>query len=393
MEDVDWKEGEEIVIASTDLGVDDNEVAGEGDNSEVRTITEVNGRTITLDSPLLYEHYAAVDTYGVDDTIELRAEVGLLTRNIKFQGDPETSLANQYGATIMLHSPGDESVIGRVEHMEFFNVGQAFQLGRYPIHYHMIGQVTESYVRGNSFHNSFNRGTTIHGVHYLRVERNVYHHCKGHNIFIEDGVETRNYVYKNLVVAVRASHSTLNTDTTPAAFWVTNPDNIWIGNHAAGGPRYGFWFDLQDNSIGPSASSDICPIGFKLGEFKDNVAHSVGRYGLRIFHKHLPRTHPCRPVVFDEEAFKAGTNPYHSNPVIPAYYRDFIGYKCGRNGVIAEDLGAVRFINFKTIDNTLAGIEVNSLHDIRDDPWGAAYVDGALVIGRSHKSKANPTTF
>ena len=99
-----------------------------------------------------------------------------------------------------MHSPGDESVIGRIEYVELFNVGQAFQIGRYPIHYHMIGQVTKSYVRGNAIHQSFNRGTTIHGVHYLTVEKNVYYHCKGHNVFIEDGVETRNYVAYNLVI-------------------------------------------------------------------------------------------------------------------------------------------------------------------------------------------------
>ena len=52
----------------------------------------------------------------------------------------------------MMHSPGDESVIGRIEYVELFNVGQAFQIGRYPIHYHMIGQVTKSYVRGNAIH-------------------------------------------------------------------------------------------------------------------------------------------------------------------------------------------------------------------------------------------------
>ena len=398
--DVDWEVGDEIVIASTDLGIEDNEIPGEGDNSEQRTITAIgtyntvdDTRTITLDRALLYEHYAAVDTYGVDETIEMRAEVGLLTRNVLFQGDPETSLDNKYGATIMLHSPGDETVIGRVENVEFFNVGQAFQLGRYPIHYHMVGEVTKSYVKRNTFHNSFNRGTTIHGVHYLTISHNVYYHCMGHNVFIEDGVETHNYVAYNLVVASRASHSILNTDTTPASFWITNPDNIWVGNHAAGGARYGFWFDLQDNSIGPSASPDICPINFKLGEFRDNVAHSMGRYGLRIFHKHKPRTYPCQAVVFDEEAYAAGTDPYHSNPVIPAYYRNFIGYKCGRNGVIAEDLGAVRFINFKTVDNILAGIEVNKIIDVRDDSWGAAYVEDALLVGRSHKSIADPTTF
>jgi len=63
----------------------------------------------------------------------MRAEVGLLTRNVIFRGDSETSGLNKFGAHIMMHSPGDESVIGRIEYVEFFDVGQAYMLGRYPI--------------------------------------------------------------------------------------------------------------------------------------------------------------------------------------------------------------------------------------------------------------------
>jgi hypothetical protein len=43
-EDVDWKAGEEIVIANTELGIEDNEVAGQGDRSEQVKIASVNGR-------------------------------------------------------------------------------------------------------------------------------------------------------------------------------------------------------------------------------------------------------------------------------------------------------------------------------------------------------------
>jgi hypothetical protein len=56
----------------------------------------------------------------------MRAEVGLLTRNVVFRGDPETSFALQFGAHIMLHSMGDESLIGRIEYIELTDVGQAF---------------------------------------------------------------------------------------------------------------------------------------------------------------------------------------------------------------------------------------------------------------------------
>jgi len=53
----------------------------------------------------------------------MKAEVGLLTRNVLFRGDPETSNVNQYGAHIMIHSPGDESSIGRICYVELKDVG------------------------------------------------------------------------------------------------------------------------------------------------------------------------------------------------------------------------------------------------------------------------------
>ena len=110
--DVDWIIGEDIVIAPS--GYDNTQ-------TEVRRITKV-GREIntdlpvlTLDKPLKFDHFAGIDAYG-DDFIEMRSEVGLLTRNIVFQGD-ETSAANKYGANIMLYSDGDDSLIGRIEYV------------------------------------------------------------------------------------------------------------------------------------------------------------------------------------------------------------------------------------------------------------------------------------
>lgn len=69
----------------------------------------------------------------------------------------------------MLHSPGDESVEGRFEYVELTHVGQAFTLGRYPLHFHMIGRVTKSYIKGCAIYHTFNRATTLHGVHYLTI--------------------------------------------------------------------------------------------------------------------------------------------------------------------------------------------------------------------------------
>jgi hypothetical protein len=163
-ESVDWQVGEQIVIAPTDF---------EARHAEQREIMAIDNSdpdhpVITLDTELYYKHYAATEYYG-DNWIDMRAEVGLLTRNVKFQGDQEYSEDNMYGGQIMIHSDGDETSIARIEYCELFNVGQGFKLGRYAIHFHMIGTVHKSYVKGNAVWQSYNRGTTIHGVHHLTI--------------------------------------------------------------------------------------------------------------------------------------------------------------------------------------------------------------------------------
>lgn len=78
----------------------------------------------------------------------------------------------------------------------------------------------------------------------MTIQNNFAYKNMGHAIFIEDAIETKNRIDHNLVMDTRESNSLLNTDQTPASFWITNPDNIFTNNHAAGSIRYGFWFDL-----------------------------------------------------------------------------------------------------------------------------------------------------
>ena len=193
---------------------------------------------LNLDCALKFEHYAGSKMYGTD-SLEMRAEVGLLSRNVVIQGDAASAEA-EYGAHMMIHSPGDESSVGRIENAEFRRVGQAFKLGRYPIHFHMIGFTRKSYIRRNAVHHTYNRAVTIHGVHCLHIEDNVAFHTKGHTYFIEDAAETRNKLIHNLAIRSDASNSLLNTDSTPSSFWITHPNNDFINNHAAGAKRYGF---------------------------------------------------------------------------------------------------------------------------------------------------------
>jgi hypothetical protein len=55
--------------------------------------TNINNPVLTLDSLLLFTHFAKTENYGGVD-FEIRAEVGLLTRNVVYRGDPETSSSN-----------------------------------------------------------------------------------------------------------------------------------------------------------------------------------------------------------------------------------------------------------------------------------------------------------
>lgn len=48
----------------------------------------------------------------------------------------------------------------------------------------MAGDVPKSFVRGIAVHDSMARILTIHGTHYLHVEKNVGYDVQGHNFFL-----------------------------------------------------------------------------------------------------------------------------------------------------------------------------------------------------------------
>lgn len=90
---VDWQVGESIVVASTSFFHNESEKA---------TIVAVNNRSITVDVPFANQHVSVVEQYGSDQLV-MRAEVGLLSRNIKIKGDNSTAVG-QYGPHLMFTS-------------------------------------------------------------------------------------------------------------------------------------------------------------------------------------------------------------------------------------------------------------------------------------------------
>ena len=52
---------------------------------------------------------------------------------------------------------GNEKVVVQMSNVELYYMGQAFRLGRYAIHFHLNGELADSYVKSCAFHKSFNR--------------------------------------------------------------------------------------------------------------------------------------------------------------------------------------------------------------------------------------------
>lgn len=138
---------------------------------------------------------------------------------------------------------------------------------------------------------------------------------------------------------------------------------------------------MQVHAIGPHANTNVCPENERVGEFRDNAAHSCGRYGFRIFHNMIPRKYPCNPIEYDPNN---ATDPYHKNPPITANFDGFTGWKNGRNGAISTRIGDVRFHNFKVADNRLGGIEFGQTDYYGDN---TTRVNNSLIIGRTNNTE------
>jgi hypothetical protein len=308
----------------------------------------------------------------------MRAEVSLLTRNIVVTGDSD-SIINSYGAHIMMHGPSDQGLVGHIAYTEVTQCGQPAIVGRYCIHFHMNGDVTDSYVIGNSVHDSFARILTLHGVHYLTVQWNVGYLVHGHNIFLEDGIETYNVIENNLAIGTIQVWNMLQTDISAASYWITNPLNTVRYNRAAGGDFYGFWYEVKANPDGLSATSDICPQGMPLGESHDNIAHSYMRFGLRIF-RLFSTVSPCMPPRNDMLV-----DPWSTNPSIQNTFYNYLVWMNGEAGLLAEQTGNTIFNNFTVADSGKTGMQFHLTNFTRE----MVVAQNSIIVGQTVSNGRN----
>ncbi|KAK7090198.1 cell surface hyaluronidase-like [Littorina saxatilis] len=316
---VGWEPGDKIVVASTDFDFSQAEVR------ELVACPACTKSQIRVNDTFLYMHFGNI-TFLVDE----RAEVGLLSRNIKIEGVMEDScyevdipgasraftrkLCKRFGMdTFGGHIKiliGHTSV--HIEGAELYHMGQQGYLGSYPIHFHMCDNANGTWARDNSIHHTFQRCVTIHGTDEVEVSSNVCYDHLGHGYFLEDSVEQNNIIDHNLGLLTRHG-SVLLSDSKPewcaedypkedftsncgdvATFWLTHPNNVVTNNAAAGGVSHGFMYVFADVPLGPSFERQLIlknvkkhsarSSGIKL--FSNNTAHSYLRSGV-FFDSHI----------------------------------------------------------------------------------------------------------
>lgn len=178
-------------------------------------------------------------------------------------------------------------------------MGQLNVMGRYPFHFHMMGDVAQkSYFTGCSVQHSFFRAFTLHGTSSVKISQNIAYDIMGSAFYLEDGIEEKNIFSSNLAAFVHVIKPLPNygggqqappissskdrivpTDATAAGFYGTNAHNRWIGNSASGG-FVGFLFPGLPHALGLSydPKAKFSPETRSLLEFRDNTAHSSGKY-------------------------------------------------------------------------------------------------------------------
>jgi hypothetical protein len=260
-EPVDFEAGDRIIVTVA---------------HEIRTVESLGngGVTVCVTEPFDRTHDSVIQEYSHQTfspsanepewTVDMRCEVGLLNSNVKVQGNEE-STAQYFGChTVAMHGGHY-----RLENIEIQRCGQAGNLGRYSTHFHVNGPnpAPDSYVKSNSIHDSFQRGTTVHSTTHALVQDNLYYNNMGHNVFVEDGDEEYNIFDGNIVIASKNSPFMLKSDAMHASFWTATPSNMWRNNVAVESQDRGMWFEFCDSE------SRVCAESQDTYEFTNNIFH------------------------------------------------------------------------------------------------------------------------
>ncbi|XP_004544397.3 cell surface hyaluronidase isoform X1 [Maylandia zebra] len=416
-----WLPGDRIVVASTDYSMH------QAEEFTLLPCPHCNSRQVKIQGKPQYNH-----TGEIIDGIDMRAEVGLLSRNILIYGEMENSCYGDNMCQFYNHDTfgGHIKILSNfssvhLSYVELKNMGQQARTSRYPLHFHMCGDVDQkggyaeaTFVDGLSIHHSFSRCLTIHATNGLLVKDTIGYDTLGHCFFLEDGIEQRNTFYHNLGLLTRPG-TLLPTDRnetlclsikdkvykgyTPSpsteckavsTFWIANPNNNLISNAAAGSQDAGIWFVFHSSStvdshgLVPETKAELTPLGI----FYNNRVHSNFKAGLFI-DKGVKTTNataadPREYLCLDNSArFRPHQNADPSRPRVAAVIDTLISFKNNDLGAWIRG-GDIIIKNSGFADNGV-GLSFASDGSYPKDEGSSQEVTQSLFVGESRNRGTN----
>lgn len=217
----DWRAGERIAIASgQDYAL-----------LEERTITRVGADclTLTLDRALSHRHLGeqAPMRHMLPGSV---AKVMLLARNVVIEGCDESARSNVGGYCLIAGNaergaPPTSPSIGRFSGVEFRRMGQFDRPGRYPLHWHNIGDAAQSAVDGCLIHDSYQRGIVTAGSRNVHISGNVVVRPYGHGFIVEAEDNSAQLTTTNLALRPRMARF---ADSRMRGYCEDHPRAFWI---------------------------------------------------------------------------------------------------------------------------------------------------------------------
>jgi G8 domain len=381
-----WRVGDRVIVTATHLGRD----IGQGTDrlqTEERRVTAIDGTRIALNEPLVNEHLGEG---------EFRGEVANLSRNVIVESaNPE----GERGHT-MYH----RGSAGSISYAEFRHLGKRNVLGRYSLHFHLVGNsMRGSSVIGASIWDSHNRWLTIHGTNYLVVRDCVGYQSIGHGFFLEDGTEVYNVLDRNLAVQSMEGRK-LPKQVLPfdqnegSGFWWANSFNTFTRNVTCENNRYGFRFEATETSAmkmtlpvmqsdGTTKATDIRTLPFV--RFEDNEAHCDGLYGINLG-EGVNRVGPDERHPFVMRNTKIWEVHYAFRPQSPSLWVENLRIHRPEYGVYHPnfDRHVYRNVVISQSGNHGDAEPFNRGHDDDSVQYGSLTVDGLTFIG--HRNSEMP---
>ncbi|KAL1007492.1 hypothetical protein UPYG_G00087520 [Umbra pygmaea] len=373
-----WRPGDSVVLASTDYSMHQTE---EFTLLPCPTCTatqvKVQGKPVFL--------HMGEEVDGVD----MRAEVGLLTRNILIRGEMEPSCYGTEACKFFAFDTfGGHLKVERgfqalhVSGVELQHMGQQ-SMGHYPIHFHMNGDVDQkggynppTSVSSLSIHHTFSRCVTVHGSNGLLVKDVVGYDALGHCFFTEDGPEERNTFDHCLGLMIRAGtllpsdrDSKMCRDITQGAYpgYVANPRQDCSATST-------FWIANPNNNLincAAAGSEETAHSNYRAGMILDN--------GVKTTQANDKDKRPFLSLVGARYGPHQDADPF--KPRVPALIHHFVAYKNQDHGAWLRG-GDVWLDDCQFADNGI-GLTLASGGTFPDDDGSRQEVKNSLFVGES----------